>query len=758
LAEAVNPLVRFVCPKRGSGGSVETGPFHRAAKAQMRTVKVMGLISLGWLVAFFLSISYGLASRPEQSETTALVSTNSSVAKAACEMIYQGKFEDARSLIDSVEQPQEDEQIWLESLRKIIDEYVTIDQRRKSTWEKQYNEQLESLKKFQADPNTDTDDINDISSVLAVVASAEEYADEAQKQKLLSDPFVKEIFQKAKAKSAEYEAKGDWLESYITCYSWLGAIDEENQQYSDYSEQLIEKANIVSSFQDSPCETSNERYEGVKKEMFIQAINALNFNYVNPVDYRQMSLKAIKRCKMLAEVMEASYEQIQENNQNFARPRSDQLSTWSAFLDALLDEVNQSLTGVTKDKFLEIFDKVLALNDVSVELSPNVLIAQFTEAALSSLDPYTVMVWPQQVQEFEKIMTNEFTGVGIEITKEKGLLTVTSLLPDTPAYYSGLDAGDIIEAADGEDTKDMSLTCAVRKITGPAGTEVTLTVKSPGDEQNRDITITRAKIVVPTIRGWQRTEQGGWLYVIDDENKIGYIRLTSFSSDTASNLERALVDLEAQGMRGLILDLRFNSGGLLDSAVAITDKFVGEGLIVSTRSRFGIPTYPVAHGRGTHPGYPLVVLINRYSASASEIVAGALADPKHERAVLVGERTHGKGSVQGIAHYPDGNGQLKYTMAYYHLPSGQRVESRDAMEKLGRDDWGVGPDVEVEFKSNEFRERLDIQRKNDVLVKADHDVAEVPLEKHSSEDVLAADAQLAVARLVVMTKLLEQSL
>jgi len=362
----------------------------------MRTVKVVGLVALGWSIVFFLSIGYGLGLRPEQSEATNLVSTSSSVAKAACEMIYQGKFEDARILIDSVEQPQEDEQIWLVSLRKIIDEYMAIDQRRKSTWEKQYNEQLESLKKFQTD--TEADDINDISSVLVVVASAEEYADEAQKQKLLADPFVTEIFQKAKAKSAEYEAKGDWLEAYITCYSWFGAIYEENQQYSDYAEQLIEKANIVSSFQDSPCETSNERYEGVKKEMFIRAINVLNSNYVNPIDYRQMSVKAINRCKILAEVMEASYEQIQENNQDFARPRSDQLSTWSAFLDALLDEVNQSLTGVTKDKFLEIFDKVLALNDVSVELSPNVLIAQFTEAALSSLDPYTVVVWPQQVQ------------------------------------------------------------------------------------------------------------------------------------------------------------------------------------------------------------------------------------------------------------------------------------------------------------------------------------------------------------------------
>jgi carboxyl-terminal processing protease len=365
------------------------------------------------------------------------------------------------------------------------------------------------------------------------------------------------------------------------------------------------------------------------------------------------------------------------------------------------------------------------------------------------------MVWPKQVQDFEKAMTNEFTGIGIEIVKERGLLTVASLLPDTPAYNSGLDAGDVIAKVDGLDTKDMSLMCAVKNITGPAGTKVTLSVKRQSIEQPFDITITRAAIIVPTIRGWERSASGKWLYMIDPNNKIGYVRLGSFSDRTTNDLENVLDELESQKISGLILDLRFNSGGLLDVAADVTDKFIEEGLIVSTRPRFGVWTYRQAHKKGTHPDYPLVILINRFSASASEIVAGALADKTHNRAVLVGERTHGKGSVQGIAQYPNGGAQLKYTMAYYHLPSGQRVESQEVMKKQGRKDWGVAPNIEVYLRSDEFRKMNDIQRDNDVLVKADHDIGSSPLKRHSIQETLDADPQLAVAILVVQSKLIE---
>jgi carboxyl-terminal processing protease len=607
------------------------------------------------------------------------------VVETVCELIYRGQFEAADELVGEGSR--------LGQLSKIVQEYKNINQRRQLARKASYEEQLSELEKFRTE--ADNNDVNDIPAVFSVIVKASEFADDAQKEQLLSDSFVKKVFQQAIDSALEFESEGKWLEAYTNCHYWLQAIEPDNKAYSDYAEQLLDKASIVASFQDSPCESSEERYEGVKKEMFVRAISALKSNYVSVIDYRHLATKTIKRCELLGEVMKFP-------NDDFPLKIEDRksLSAWSVALAGLLDEVEHSPKGVSRDKFMEVFDQVLALNKTTVQFPEPVLIAQFAEAALSALDPYTVMVWPRQVREFEKMMTNEFTGIGIEISKRKGLLTVTSLLPDTPAYNSDLDAGDVIAAADGVETKDMSLTCAVRKITGPAGTQVTLTINRADEEEMRDITITRAKIIVPTIRGWQRTEEGRWLYMIDEQNKIGYVRLTGFSAETASTLEEVLTGLEGEGLKGLVLDLRYNSGGFLDSAIAVADKFLEEGLLVITRPRSWLSsTYASAHKKKTHPDYPLVILINSGSASASEIVAGALQDTKHKRAVLVGERTHGKGSVQGITQYPGGDARLKYTMAYYHLPSDQRVESRETMKKKGREDWGVGPDIEIKLRT-----------------------------------------------------------
>ncbi|MHC4642073.1 MAG: S41 family peptidase [Planctomycetota bacterium] len=687
-------------------------------------------------------------------------SRESSIIDTACELIYEGKFNAANKVV--VENSR------LGHLAKIIGEYKAINLQRESAREAAYTEQLAELEKLQAgaDGNDvpDINDVNDMAKILGIINKVREFADAAQREKLLSESIVKQTFQRAKKTAAEFESKGKWLEAYAKCYSWLQAIDPNNKEYSEHAEELLDKATIVASFQDSPCESRSERYAGVKKELFIQAIEALRRYYVNIIDYRQMATKAVRQCESLGEVMALSFSEISENlnaassdespEDPFSPPNNEQLSAWKVGLSAILDEVEQSPTGVNKGKFIDVFDKVLSLNKVTAQLPNKVLVSQFAEAALSALDRYTVMIWPRQVEDFEKMMTNQFTGIGIEISKQKGQLTVASLLPETPAYNSGLDAGDVIELVDGIETKDMSLTCAVRTITGPAGSKVALTIRRPGDEKTKDITITRARIVVPTIRGWQRDALGKRQYMIDEEDKIGYVRITSFSGGTADGLEKVLTDLEAEGLRGLILDLRFNTGGLLDSAVAVTDKFIEEGLIVSTRPR-GLWTYISAHKEGTHPNYPLVILINSYSASASEIVAGALMDERHKRAILVGERTHGKGSVQGITHQPGGRAQLKYTMAYYHLPSGQRVESQDAMKKEGRTDWGVGPDIEVKMRIDEVRKMTGIQRDNNVLVQVGRDSSSASLKKHTAEETLTSDPQLAVGVLVIKSKLIQ---
>jgi len=732
---------------------------------------IRNLIRLFWLVTIVLS------SAAYTSEAAESVSVESSVIGQACKLIYEGQFDAADKLI---KQNRNDDPAQLGKavprLELLVDQYKSISQERLLAREAAYTEVLAELEKFQAP--AEANDVNDANeadkniSILSVIARTSEYADETQKKQLLSDTFVKETMQKAIDKAAEYEVEGKWLEAYTNCYGWLVAIDPNNEGYSDYAQQLLDKATIAVAFEDSPCETSRERFQGVEEELFIRAINFLNSRYVSIINYNEMATKAIERCKLLAEVILTS-SRFSEDSENDVKGslnvlkgtwEPEKLKVWSTALTILLDEAKSSSGGLArlnKSKFLDIFDKVLKLNESTVDLPRPVLISQFVEATLSSLDPYTVIVWPRQVKDFEQMMTSEFMGIGIEITKPKGLLTVASLLLDTPAFNSNLDAGDVIEEVDEVETKDMSLFCAAKKIKGPAGTKVKLKVRRPSEDKKVedtvfDVIITRDRIIVPTVRGWQRTHGGKWLHIVDEKNKIGFVRLTSFSSDTAPGLEKVLIELESQGLRGLILDLRFNTGGLLDSAVAVVDKFIEDGVIVKRQSGYGrMPIYETANKKGTHPNYPLVILINSNSASASEIVAGALADKKYERATLVGTRTHGKGSVQGITPSPGGGAQLKYTMAYYHLPSGQRVESRDAMEKLDRKDWGVAPDVKVELRSDELKKMMEVKRDNDVLVKANHNGANDDFKKRTIEETLAVDPQLAVGLLIIQSKLIQ---
>jgi len=733
---------------------------------------ISNLIRLFWLVTIVLSLA-AYTSQAAQS-----VSVESSVVGQACKLIYEGQFDAADELIKQSgngDLAQSGKAI--PRLSQLVDQYKSISQERQLAQKAAYTGVLKELEKSQspAEPNdvNDVNSVDTITSTLSVIARTIEFADDTQKKQLLSDTFVKETLQKAIDKAAEYEVEGKWLEAYTNCYGWLAVIDPNNEGYSDYAQQLLDKATIAVAFEDSPCETSDERFMGVEKELFIGAINFLNTHYVSIVNYNEMAVKAINRCKLLTEVISTSSrlnEDLKDDVEGGSNILKDnwepqKLSAWSIALTSLLDEAKSSSGGLTrldKRKFLDIFDTVLKLNETTVDLPRPVLISQFVEAALSSLDPYTVIVWPKQVQDFEQMMTSEFMGIGIEISKPKGLLTVASLLLDTPAFNSNLDAGDIIEEVEGIETKDMSLFCAAKKIKGPAGTKVKLKVRRPSEDKKVedkvfDVTITRDTIFVPTVRGWQRSNGGKWLHMIDQKNKIGFVRLTSFSTDTAPGLEKVLLELESQGLRGLILDLRYNTGGLLDSAVDVVDKFVEDGVIVKRQHSFGkMPIYEFANKKGTHPNYPLVILINSNSASASEIVAGALADKKYERATLVGTRTHGKGSVQGITGYLGGGAQLKYTMAYYHLPSGQRVESRDAMKKLDRKDWGVAPDVNVELRSDELKKMIEVQRDNDVLVKASHDSDnDDSFKKRTIEETLAADPQLAVGLLIVQSKLIQ---
>lgn len=660
-----------------------------------------------------------------------------------CSSIYTGDFAQAAQQLKALDSAGSKA---VTRLSMVLQEYQAIQKQSELARQQAYKEEMDRLAEFRT-----AADVNDIAAVLSAIDNLQEFADEKQKKELLQDAFVKQLIEKAIEKAVEYEAEHRWLDAYISCYFWLKQLDEENKTWSDYAGRLYDKAIIKASLEDSPCETWRQRYEGVTKSMFTRTIKWLDLYHVEVIDYSDMASKALQRCRFLGEVLSLT----KALESDFPRPDSTGLLIWSVGLQTIRSGLEDSPTSFGRDKFIAVFEDVLALNNIAIKLPEAVLIAQFAEAALAAIDHYTNLVWPYQTPDFEKNLTKEFTGIGIEISKADGPLKVASLLPDTPAYTSGLDAGDVIEAIDNVSTDDMSLHCAVRKITGPKGTDVTLTVQHIGVDQSEDITITRDRIIVPTVRGWQRLKRGNWRYIIDEQSNIGYIYITDFVEKTSADFEKTLTELESKGLAGLVLDLRSNQGGYLKSGVEVADKFVRRGPIVSTRTRFGLDRLEKANKAGTHPDYPLAVLINENSASASEIVAGALQDPLHRRAVLVGARTFGKGSVQTINTYPKGGAQLKYTMAYYHLPSGQRVAGKYVMEKAGKKDWGIAPDVEVKLRSDERRKMQAVQKDNSVLVKAGHNSQAAPVTRHTIEQTLEADHQLAVALLLVKTKLVE---
>lgn len=304
------------------------------------------------------------------------------------------------------------------------------------------------------------------------------------------------------------------------------------------------------------------------------------------------------------------------------------------------------------------------------------------------LDRYSSYISQTDLTQFREDMSQQFGGIGIQITIADEQLTVVTPLPDTPAFRAGVQAGDKITEIEGESTEGIQTTQeAAEKLRGPRGTDVTITVLHENSEQPEQITITRGMIHVATVKGERYNPDGTWDFFIDKDKKIAYVRIEEFHDNTADELETVVRKLRDEGMHSMILDLRMNPGGLLSAAVKVCDLFVSEGTIVSTKARGQREVVYEAHRPGTLEGFPMVVLINGRSASASEIVAACLQD--HDRAVLVGERTWGKGSVQNILDLGNGRGAMKLTTASYHRPSGENIHRFE--EASEEDVWGVKP-------------------------------------------------------------------
>ncbi|MBU2055973.1 MAG: S41 family peptidase [Proteobacteria bacterium] len=343
---------------------------------------------------------------------------------------------------------------------------------------------------------------------------------------------------------------------------------------------------------------------------------------------------------------------------------------------------------------------------------------------MKSLDPHSSFMTADMYKELEVETRGSFGGIGIEITILKDVLTVVSPIEDTPAYNAGVKAGDQIIRIDGKSTKDITITEAVKKLRGPRDTKVTITIFREGMAKPRDIEITRSIIKIRSVK----------TKVYD--NRIGYIRIAAFQERTVEDVRKALQDLEQKAgpLKGIVIDMRNNPGGLLNQSVEVSDLFLKSGVIVSTRGRSkNMETKSTAKDDGNEPTCPIVVIVNEGTASAAEIVSGALQD--NGRAVILGTQTFGKGSVQTVIPLEDG-AAVKLTTAKYYTPKGRSIQAE-----------GITPDIEVILvKPAEEKETAEnhLLRERDLKghIKSPKENDAKPGEAKKEPDDLAKDNQL----------------
>ncbi len=560
----------------------------------------------------------------------------------------------------------------------------------------------------------------------------EALSDAVLAQGLTDDPkvFLKrrdvaDLILRAEAAASVAEASSKWFDALVL-YRRLDLLIDDHATYDQPLRRVARKLRILrlyvpdtyyklsDDFAISQGEEPGERWEGdeqqgwrhelrgVNRSMLLQAMTRASDNHVEGSSYDRLFIGGVDGLRIFC--------QLEPLGAEFAGLKNDaQRQRFLDYLDAQRNQLVKRTRRMTYTECANMLREALTYNRQTVRLPDEVFVHEFAAGAMATLDEFSSIYWPSEKERFERTTKQQFVGVGVQITLTDDELTIVSPLEDTPAHRAGLKAGDRICTIDGSSTTGISLNQAVRAITGESkeGSAVVLGIRTPGTDNTRQVTLVRERIKIVSVKGFQHLPGGAWDFIIDPDLQIGFVRVTQFGPDTAAELDRAIESMrECGGVRGLILDLRFNGGGRLDAAVALSNRFVDDGKIVTAhRSHF-------ADAKDTYEHFPLVVLINRGSASASEILAGCLQD--HHRALIVGENTYGKGSVQEVAFLGAFEAYLKVTTTYYKLPSGRIIHRRPKAAA-----WGVQPDVVIRMTDSEVerliraRMYIDIFREND---------------------------------------------
>mgnify|MGYP006133456471 FL=1 len=467
-----------------------------------------------------------------------------------------------------------------------------------------------------------------------------------------------------------------------------------------------------------------ERVDGIDKNMVVRAIDLATGEHMNDVSWTELISGGLEALRTLQAVPA-----ISETFTNITNEEAN--AVWHAAVSEEISSSSEYLKHIPgKRVLIQILNRLLDVNQASVKLPEGVILREFGDGAMSKLDRYSGIIWPDEYRRFEQQTKGRFVGVGIVIKENnKGEITISNPIEGAPAYYGGVQPEDVLVSVNGKSANGWTLNDAVDRITGPKGTAVTLTLRREGVDKPFDLTLTRDTIRLHSVQGWWKEGldedgQPEWDWFVDGDNKIGYIKLTSFSEESYTDILAAINEMQKIAPpNGLILDLRYNPGGLLPSARKIANLFVSSGTIVSGETATGEELFRMRAlpNRAYLSELPVVILINQGSASASEIVSGCVQ--AHDAGIIVGQRSWGKGSVQTV-HQVSREANVKLTTQYYRLPSpdGGKTPGRLVHKRRGSTDWGVVPDVEVRMSPDQITKSTELRQKADmILIGSDED-------------------------------------
>ena len=461
-----------------------------------------------------------------------------------------------------------------------------------------------------------------------------------------------------------------------------------------------------------------ERIEDIDKRMLIRSISTAVQEHIDGIGWEAMINGGLEAIRKLGDIPV-----IEETFKNAADPELQQ--KWLDIVDEELASCEEYLAHIPGKRVLtQILKRIIDVNQVAMQLPEGMIYREFGDGAMSKLDQYSAIIWPDEFRRFQQQTEGSFVGVGIVIRENpKGEVMVVNPIEGSPAYYGGVQPDDVIVAVNGKSASGWSLNDAVDRITGPRGTGVTMTIRRQTAKEPIDIMLTRGYIKLHSVQGWWKKglDEDGlpeWDWFVDKENKIGYVKLTGFSEESYTDMLSAIREMEKTGQpNGLILDLRYNPGGLLPTARQISNLFVSSGTIVSGEAANGEELFRMsARPTKAHlSGWPVVILINQGSASASEIVAGCVQ--AHNAGIIVGQRSWGKGSVQTV-HQISNESNVKLTTQFYRLPSpdGGKNPGRLVHKRPGSTDWGVVPDVEVRMSPDQITQSNALRQKADMIL------------------------------------------